>query len=607
MAKVITFTKPTDAITDLSGSLSAGGTLAPNTTYYYVVLVLGNGATAINHNYGTLSGISNEFSITTDSTNRTVNLTWSAITGASRYLVFRRTTSGTHYLASWLSSLDVSTNSAIDDGSSAISGDSVLPLVPTTALLPMGITPRIHGVGHLEYYGGTEADPITPQDIYNAAVADGWTDYCKWDGATLLVLGNFKPHGSQIAHLFFRNITFICCGYFYSYGATGSRIRYGELNSIGQAVSGVKFLFGLFGWDRQFWIGSNTELYNCVVDSCNSPNPLYLANVIGYSIYNNFNGGKGKDIMFRNYANFFVRNDLPVSGLKLQGYFGTVNNDCKLFSNIECSYQYLSYWANSRIDTFAFLNNSYQIYEKHAGCTDNFIDCLFPNTTDSDKLPVIYWNNQTSTVQLWNSILLKVLDEAGNPISNATIVIKDKNGNTITDFAGKSTYTTDNAGMLFSEKISITGATSTTITDSSKSWTTNQWLGYNIFIASGNGINQKAKVLSNTATTITITEPFLVTPSIGDYAGIITEIKTAIMTYGGSEYVSNKNILNPFTITISKTGYETYYQKQNITTKINQTITLKKAVPNLIDDSGRIFRKINVVNQGNNRNFIIKL
>jgi len=99
----------------------------------------------------------------------------------------------------------------------------------------------------------------------------------------------------------------------------------------------------------------------------------------------------------------------------------------------------------------------------------------------------------------------------------------------------------------------------------------------------------------------------LVTPSIGDYAGIITEIKTAIMTYGGSQYVSNKDIFNPFTITISKTGYETYYQKQNITTKINQTITLKKAVPHLIDDRGKIFRKINVVNQGNNRNFIIKL
>jgi hypothetical protein len=178
MAKVITFTKPTNAITDLSGSLSAGGTLAPNTTYYYVVLVLGNGASAISHYYGTLSGISNEFSITTDSTNRTVNLTWSAITGASRYLVFRRTTSGTHYLSSFLKDLVVSTNSAIDNGSSSIS-NPVLPLVPSGQLLPMGITPRIHGVGDLVYYGGTEADPITPQDIYNAAVANGWTDYCK--------------------------------------------------------------------------------------------------------------------------------------------------------------------------------------------------------------------------------------------------------------------------------------------------------------------------------------------------------------------------------------------------------------------------------------------
>ena len=606
MAKVITFTKPTNAITDLSGSLSAGGTLAPNTTYYYVVLVLGNGATEIYNNYGTLSGISNEFSITTDSTNRTVNLTWSAITGASRYLVFRRTTSGTHYLSSFLSNLVVSTNSAIDNGSSSIY-NPVLPLVPSGQLLPMGITPRIHGVGDLVYYGGTEADPITPQDIYNAAVADGWTDYCKWDGNTLLVLGNFRPDSSNAAQLFFRNITFVCCGYFYSYGATGSRIRYGELNSIGQAVSGVKFLFGFCANYKQFWIGSNTELYNCVVDSCNSPNPLYLANVIGHSIYNNFNGGKGKDIMFRNYTSFFARTDLPVSGLKLQGYFNTIYNDCKLFSNIECSYQRLTYGVNSRIDTFAFLNNSYQINEDHAGCTDNFIDCLFPNTTDSDKLPVISWYNQTSTVQLWNSILLKVLDEAGNPISNATIVIKDKNGNTITDFAGKSTYTTDNAGVLFSEKISITGATSTTITDSSKSWTTNQWLGYNIFIASGNGINQKAKVLSNTATTITITEPFLVTPSVGDYAGIITEIKTAIMTYGGSTYVSNKSILNPFTITISKAGYETYYQKQNITSKIDQTITLKKAVPILLSDKGQVFLKKNKENQGSGRSLIFNL
>ena len=47
MSKTITFTKPPDPITDISGSLSAGGSLDANTTYYYVVLALGNGVTAI--------------------------------------------------------------------------------------------------------------------------------------------------------------------------------------------------------------------------------------------------------------------------------------------------------------------------------------------------------------------------------------------------------------------------------------------------------------------------------------------------------------------------------------------------------------------------------
>ena len=99
----------------------------------------------------------------------------------------------------------------------------------------------------------------------------------------------------------------------------------------------------------------------------------------------------------------------------------------------------------------------------------------------------------------------------------------------------------------------------------------------------------------------------MITPSIGDYAGIITEIKTAIMTYGGSTYVSNKDILNPFTITISKTGYETYYQKQSIKSKINQTITLKKAVPLLIDNQGNKYNRMNKANYGTNRNLVVKI
>jgi len=64
---------------------------------------------------------------------------------------------------------------------------------------------------------------------------------------------------------------------------------------------------------------------------------------------------------------------------------------------------------------------------------------------------------------------------------------------------------------------------------------------------------------------------------------------------------------NPFTLIVSKDGYETYYQKQNITSKIDQTITLKKAVPILLSDKGQVFLKKNKENQGSGRSLIFNL
>ena len=611
MAKVITFTKPPSAITDLSGSLSAGGSLTANTTYYYVVLAVGNGVSTTSDSTGTKSGISNEFSITTDTTNKTVDLTWTESAGASMYIVFRRTTSNEYHLpSSWLKYNFPTTGSYSDDGTETFHAISLISVVNPTKVLPMGIEPRTYGVGHCVYSGGTENDPITPQDFYDAAVADGWTDYCKWDNATLLIMGNFRPDTSVAAQLLFQNITFIPIGYFRSYGYTGSRIRYGTLSTSGQAIGGVKFISSLAGRTREFWIGNNTELYNCTIDGCTVPNPLYSSYVCGASPYINFNGGKGKDITFRNYGSWFCRKDIPVSGLKLVGSFATVHNDCRLWSNIECTTSNLPYGVNSRLDTFNCLSSSIQIAISHANLTDNFIDCTFPNTTEDNGNPAIGWGvtGYDSTIQLWNSYLLEVLDEGGNPIENASIIIKDKNGNAITDFAGKTSYTTDASGSLFSEKITITGATSTTIIDSSKSWTTDEWLGYNVYIATGDGKNQKAKILSNTATELTITEPFLVTPDVDDLVGIIMEVKTTNITHDpdGSTYDSLYESYGPFDIYISKTGYQTYHSKKDITAKVEETVTLKTSIL-MLDDNGDIFKRMDEADIEDYRNLIIKL
>ena len=62
---------------------------------------------------------------------------------------------------------------------------------------------------------------------------------------------------------------------------------------------------------------------------------------------------------------------------------------------------------------------------------------------------------------------------------------------------------------------------------------------------------------------------------------------------------------SPFEIYITKTGYETYYIKKDITAKVNETIALKKAVPLLIGvNTGKDYLKLNPDNL-NSREIII--
>lgn len=66
-----------------------------------------------------------------------------------------------------------------------------------------------------------------------------------------------------------------------------------------------------------------------------------------------------------------------------------------------------------------------------------------------------------------------------------------------------------------------------------------------------------------------------------------------------------KDTMSPFEIFITKTGYETYYIKKDITAKIDETIALKKAVPLLIGvNTGKDYLKLNPDNL-NSREIII--
>lgn len=57
-----------------------------------------------------------------------------------------------------------------------------------------------------------------------------------------------------------------------------------------------------------------------------------------------------------------------------------------------------------------------------------------------------------------------------------------------------------------------TAGTSTTLTNSAKSWTTNQWTNYQVKILSGTGIGQIRTIASNTGTVLTVSSAWTTTP-----------------------------------------------------------------------------------------------
>jgi hypothetical protein len=62
----------------------------------------------------------------------------------------------------------------------------------------------------------------------------------------------------------------------------------------------------------------------------------------------------------------------------------------------------------------------------------------------------------------------------------------------------------------------LTAATSTTLTDSTKGWTANQWKGDFVCLTSGAASGTYGQVASNTATVLTLSSGLSIVPSVGD-------------------------------------------------------------------------------------------
>lgn len=123
-----------------------------------------------------------------------------------------------------------------------------------------------------------------------------------------------------------------------------------------------------------------------------------------------------------------------------------------------------------------------------------------------------------------------------------SVVFGDPNkGNIYQAFQGYADIAGDNG--------TATAGSTTTLTDTSKTWTTNQFADCRVLIVSGAGATQTAVVASNTANTLTFTTPLGVTLAAGSVYSIgyyMSYWKTKIFDFGLNEWTKKLKYFNIF-------------------------------------------------------------
>lgn len=600
-----TFTAPPGAATLNAPTLSAGGVLQASFPYFYVVVPVGVGTDLASVDI-TFGPISNEVTKTTTSVNKTINLSWAAVTGAVGYLVFRATASGAYSGSTriWVSALTTATctgTSFTDTGygrTGHVGGGISLPycltILPATLSLPCGFNPRVNGVGRLEILGGSAGTPITFGDIGAWAIAAGYANHFYWDGNTFGLLASL--HNSPEASVtYFKDIL----AFWYQLGRVlltsnhaDSSFQFGALSG-GRGIQGCT-LYALSNTASHIFFGQKVKWYGG--DIYGSGEGRYAATYASYlvaAIINYTNTEiEFKDAKVMTPGGFVgLGINAPLGNIFMPGRIKSDNNLRSLSYNFTTI---LDHWHSTnqscRLDRYIFGKNTVQPYQtEFTNAFDiDYIDCQFPLSTDADKLPVVNWPAAMAIdkyVRVYQSFKLQVTDQAGNGLAGVSITIKDIVGNVVNDYDGAAIngFLTDGTGRLWREAIAITGATSTTITDSSKSWTTNQWIGRNVWIINGAGNWQQMKVLSNTDTQLTFTEAFVTTPAAGDRAGIILEILRAKLNHkagglaGYGPTYTDTVTYTPHTVEIVKAGYAVHKGAVNINRPMDLALALAPA------------------------------
>jgi len=461
MGVTITWYPPFPAPQNFTATLQDGGSLEPNTTYYYRVM-----AVKTMWAYETLQEgePSVEISITTTDTKKTVVLNWDAVSGTLNdpdgYCVYRRKASQPDYsfYGAWLrsdgtSAPSTTTTSFTDDGTAKTywAKHGTWAYLGT---LPQNMDKNL-GRGVVEVEPDADGGTVTIDDIHNA-IND--TRFSYWDGKTWVLLGYLYFKGSydvtfnaqeKVIHFLGRLIN--------GNSGANSSVTFGDYDAdTGQTARGCTIYFWK-GW--AFPEYSKTGFYNCKVIAVNrslgstygQSGPFSFA---GFSV-RNVNSFESINSDFSECSVGPYNSDVKFTGGWVFSFGGYLPGQWTLTEahDFKCYQVDALAWKVDKISGITCYGgsapSSYFFHIRKAangGYYTNFVDSYFPSVGD---YPTIYWyggiGDNPSYIVLKYTLDLTVNDENGNPISGATVKIVDKDGNEV------GTLTTDSNGQISQE------------------------------------------------------------------------------------------------------------------------------------------------------------
>ena len=545
---VITFPAPANP----SATAVAGGSLVAGTTYYYRVAAVNHATTGI-----TIIGeYCAEVSATTDATNKQISLTWDAVTGATGYFVFRTVVSGnyntntTHKIVT-TGYATTATNSFTDTGAY------------TLIKQPLTEMPEIRA------WEGTYADPITPQNIADYLVANGYTRFVKAN--TQFEGGGGLP---SVVHIIaavrlgvnstFNNITsyfkisqgsqFMVEGRFTAYSACsfymGTKVTnsspFGSYGRYGAALF-IKSTHYMGG--NMAGLTGPTYIYNSIIktiddDAVNTTSfdstffisvGANASEVIGTLIHSGGNSSFGGRLtiigcLMSTSAWFQVASGYSPEVIKtlffydspIYDYYGSspTFDGLTIVASKGATYEMRFHRNNTTVNTITRLDTPFLATYP-----------TLPNASaGANSVATIYLEKYRFNVT--------VVDSDGNAIEGATVTLKDK------DDTQSFTDDTDSLGEITEQQVLIR-----------------------------------------------------------DFTGIGAASGTT-----GTTTVYSYNDYNDHTLTITKDGYETIIDTITISGKTGLNYTLKSQITKLEDDNGNVFDRVDKTNSGttNLRRKIVK-